>query len=209
MAPDVNAAASAKVAGLLKDQSEAVALLERLTLKRTANLNIDFTHKAFLFRTEKGYILAALDDFLQNKGFSKAFDSEALSNPIEAMVVDESSDAGELGPETIVAESKDGGERAQEEKPTKRDYKAEAIALLETIETQKTEQAAKDKEAAKSKKEKDEAKNPKIVKYEVCSAAQAAELERLYTEINKETVRLGTEHPTTLDLLDEYAELIQ
>lgn len=50
---DVNAAASAKVAGLLKDQIEAVALLERLTLKRTANLNIDYTHKAFLFPHRK------------------------------------------------------------------------------------------------------------------------------------------------------------
>ncbi len=46
-----------------------------------------------------------------------------------------------------------------------------------------------------------------IVKYEVCSAAQTAELERLYSKIQSLTVELGTEHPRTLDILDEYAQL--
>ena len=46
-----------------------------------------------------------------------------------------------------------------------------------------------------------------IVKYEVCSAAQAAELERLFSCIQSLTIELGTEHPRTLDILDEYAQL--
>ena len=88
----------------------------------------------------------------------------------------------------------------------KRDVKAEAHALLAEIAEQKAIQDHSDQQQAKKK---NEAKIEKvaIVKYELCSAAQAAELERLYDEIQQLTQELGTEHPRTLDVLDAYADL--
>jgi tetratricopeptide (TPR) repeat protein len=90
----------------------------------------------------------------------------------------------------------------------KRDIRAEAKALLQSIEDQKAEQKERDEEAARIKKEKEDKTSPAaIVKYEVCTAEQAQELVRLKNEILEKQEALGTEHPTTLDLLDEYAEL--
>ena len=91
----------------------------------------------------------------------------------------------------------------------KKDIRQQAKALLEDIAVQQTRQKEADSAAdtkAKAVKEKQD-KLVAIVKYEVCTAAQAAELERLFNEIQKLTAELGTEHPLTLNLLDEYAAL--
>jgi hypothetical protein len=90
----------------------------------------------------------------------------------------------------------------------KRDIKAEAKELLNSINKQKLDQKESDAKKEQERKEKEELTSPvAIVKYEVCSDEQAAELKRLYEEIKIKTEQLGTEHPETLDLLDAYAEL--
>jgi hypothetical protein len=69
--------------------------------------------------------------------------------------------------------------------------------------------AAVDKDAIKKLQEKkaDEEDEFHIVKYEVKSAEQAAELDRLLIDIEIMEEEFGTEHPKTLDVIDEYAEL--
>jgi tetratricopeptide (TPR) repeat protein len=89
---------------------------------------------------------------------------------------------------------------------TKRDIRAEAHALLSEIAEQKAANDLSVKLAEEKEKEKAE-KKVAIVKYELCSAAQALELDRLLEEIHSLTRELGTEHPRTLNLLDAYAEL--
>ena len=46
-----------------------------------------------------------------------------------------------------------------------------------------------------------------IVKYEVKSKEQAAELERLIVDIEDKIEEFGSEHPTTLDVINTFAEL--
>lgn len=57
------------------------------------------------------------------------------------------------------------------------------------------------------KKKEDEEDEFHIVKYEVKSAEQAAELDRMIAEIEVMQEDLGTEHPMTLELINEYSEL--
>lgn len=57
------------------------------------------------------------------------------------------------------------------------------------------------------KKKEDEEDEFHIVKYEVKSAEQEAELERMIAEIEVIQEDLGTEHPKTLELINDYAEL--
>ena len=75
-----------------------------------------------------------------------------------------------------------------------------------SAELDRKDAARKVKETEEAKKQK-EKEAPAIVKYEVCSAAQSAELERLKGIIQDLTEELGTEHPRTLDCLNEFAEL--
>ena len=57
------------------------------------------------------------------------------------------------------------------------------------------------------KKKEDEQDEFHIVKYEVKSKEQEAELERMISEIEVLQEDLGTEHPKTLELINDYAEL--
>lgn len=69
--------------------------------------------------------------------------------------------------------------------------------------------AALDKSAVEGvrQKKKHEEDDFNIVKYEVKSKEQALELERLMIEIEEKTEELGSEHPTTLDVINSFSEL--
>jgi len=111
------------------------------------------------------------------------------------------------------SDSEEGGGNEQKDSKqdkggeSSRDIRAQAKALLQDIAEQQVQQQDKDAKA-EVKEKASKAKQDKlvaIVKYEVCTAEQAAELQRLYVEIQKLTFELGTEHPRTLNILDEYA----
>jgi len=104
--------------------------------------------------------------------------------------------------------AKGEGESGQEQGKCT-DIRQQAKALLADIAEQQVRHKEADAKAEgkiKANKEQQD-KLVAIVKYEVCTAAQAAELSRLYEEIQRLTTTLGTEHPRTLNILDEYAAL--